>query len=91
MQQPISGDILIVDDNPNNLKLLIAILTEKGYSVRPTTNGIRALSTVHKVLPDLILLDVMMPEMDGYEVCRQLKADAATREIPIIFISGLDE
>lgn len=89
--QKISGDILIVDDNPDNLKLLIAILTEKGYTVRPTNNGVRALASVHKARPDLILLDVMMPEMDGYEVCRRLKADASTCEIPILFISGLDE
>ncbi|HEY9840746.1 MAG TPA: diguanylate cyclase [Candidatus Obscuribacterales bacterium] len=86
-----SRDILIVDDNPNNLKLLISILTEKAYRVRPATNGARALATIQKEKPDLILLDVMMPDMDGYEVCRQLKADPASREIPVIFISALDE
>jgi two-component system sensor histidine kinase/response regulator len=83
--------ILVVDDTPDNLRLLVGMLTDKGYKVRPAPNGARALATVQKELPDLILLDIMMPEMDGYEVCRQLKADERTRDVPVIFISALDE
>ena len=83
--------ILIVDDTPDNLRLLVGMLTERGYKVRPAPSGARALATVQKELPDLILLDIMMPEMDGYEVCRQLKADERTRDVPVIFISALDE
>ncbi|MGE3724522.1 MAG: diguanylate cyclase [Candidatus Sericytochromatia bacterium] len=86
-----SGYILIVDDNPNNLRLLIAILQERGYQIRPANNGARALSTAKKQKPDLILLDINMPEMDGYEVCRQLKADPETADIPVLFISANDE
>jgi two-component system sensor histidine kinase/response regulator len=86
-----SGYILIVDDNPNNLRLLIAILQERGYQIRPANNGVRALSTAKKQKPDLILLDINMPEMDGYEVCRQLKADPDTADIPVLFISANDE
>ncbi len=83
--------ILIVDDNPANLQLLTRLLKEQDYDVRPAITGLLALTTLKTALPDLILLDVMMPEMDGYEVCRQLKAEERTREIPVIFISGLDQ
>jgi two-component system sensor histidine kinase/response regulator len=83
--------IVIVDDTPENLRLLAQILSEQGYRVRSAPNGERALATVQKERPDLILLDIVMPDMDGYEVCRQLKADPARRDIPVIFISALNE
>ena len=83
--------ILVVDDNPDNLRLLSGLLKEHDYKVRLAPNGSRALSTIRKEAPDLVLLDVMMPEMDGFEVCRQLKADDQTAAIPIVFISALNE
>jgi PleD family two-component response regulator len=85
------GSILIVDDKPENLTVLRQILTEHGFRVRPAISGEIALKTVQADLPDLILLDIVMPNMDGYEVCRKLKADEQTRQVPIIFISALDE
>lgn len=85
------GNILVVDDTPENLRLLIGILSEKGYEVRPAPNGELALSGAQGFPPDLILLDIMMPEMDGYEVCKKLKADARTRDIPVIFISAIND
>jgi sigma-B regulation protein RsbU (phosphoserine phosphatase) len=84
------GNILIVDDTPANLRLLSQMLAEQGYHVRPVPEGPLALAAVQAEPPDLILLDIRMPEMDGYQVCEQLKADAQTRDIPIIFISALD-
>ena len=86
-----SEDILIVDDTPDNLRLLSQILTEQGYRVRAVTSGSRALASVEASLPDLILLDIRMSEMDGYEVCERLKTDARAKDIPIIFISALNE
>ena len=86
-----NADILIVDDTPANLNVLSAILGKRGYRVRPAINGALALKAAQKAAPDLILLDVQMPGLDGYEVCRQLKADAQTRAIPVIFISALDD
>lgn len=91
MSQAKKLSILVVDDTPENLRLLIRMLTEHGYRVRSAPNGEHALATVHKELPDLILLDILMPDIDGYEVCRRLKADEQTRDIPVIFISALDE
>lgn len=85
------ADILIVDDTPENLRVLVQLLQEQGYHVRPVPNGAHALNSAKKKPPDLILLDIMMPQMDGFEVCRRLKADDQTHEIPIIFISALDE
>ena len=84
-------NILVIDDNPQNLRLLVGMLSEKGYRVRPAPNGALALRSVRSILPDLILLDIKMPEMDGYEVCGHLKADEKTRDVPVIFISALDE
>ena len=84
-------EIVIVDDSPDNLRLLIGILKEQGYKVRPAPSGARALATVRKMPPALILLDIMMPEMNGYEVCRQLKKDETTRDIPVIFLSALNK
>ena len=86
-----NADILIVDDTPANLNVLSAILGKRGYRVRPAINGALALKAAQKAAPDLILLDVQMPGLDGYEVCRQLKASAQTRAIPVIFISALDD
>jgi len=83
--------IVIVDDMPDNLRLLAGILKERGHKVRPAPNGTRALATIAKEPPDLILLDIMMPDMDGYEVCRRLKADERLKEIPVIFLSALNE
>ncbi|MEC4805923.1 MAG: PAS domain-containing protein [Jaaginema sp. PMC 1079.18] len=85
-----SVDILIVDDNPTNLRLLAQMLTQAGYHARPTTNGTMALSAAQVVAPDLILLDIMMPDISGYEVCEQLKANPQTCDIPVIFISALE-
>ncbi|MDH3998637.1 MAG: sigma-54-dependent Fis family transcriptional regulator [Desulfuromonadales bacterium] len=90
-EQQTQGNILIVDDTPNNLRLLAKMLTDRGYKVRPAPSGARALATTEKEVPDLVLLDVMMPEMNGYEVCRALKAIEKTRDIPIIFLSALNE
>lgn len=85
------GSILVVDDTPANLHLLSRMLTENGYEVRPVPNGRLALQAAEKDPPELILLDINMPEMNGYEVCERLKADPKLREIPIIFISALNE
>jgi len=85
------GNILIVDDTPANLHLLSQMLAEQGYRVRPVPDGSLALAAARAEPPDLILLDIRMPEMNGYEVCEHLKADAQTRDIPIIFISALGE
>lgn len=85
------ADILIVDGDPNHLKRLSSILTEKHHRWRPAASGARALAMIQKEPPDLVLLDVMMPDMDGYEVCRQLKQNPETRGIPIILISTPDE
>ena len=84
-------NILIVDDMPANTLLLSKILTARGYHVRPVLSGKLALQAARTEPPDLILLDITMPEMNGYEVCEQLKADAALKDIPVIFISALDQ
>ncbi len=83
-------DIFIVDDALPNLRLLSDMLKKEAYSVRGSPNGHTALIMINAQLPDLILLDIRMPEMDGYEVCRQLKANEKTSDIPVIFISALD-
>ena len=83
--------ILIVDDKPENLRLLTAILKEAKYVVRQLRNGKRVMASVLDDPPCLILLDIMMPETDGYEVCRNLKAEERTRDIPVIFISALGD
>ncbi|HLO51261.1 MAG TPA: adenylate/guanylate cyclase domain-containing protein [Kamptonema sp.] len=85
------ANILVVDDTPDNVRLLSTILTEKGYQVRKALNGQRAIATVQEFPPNLILLDVMMPEMNGYEVCAKLKASSKTSSIPVIFLSALDD
>jgi len=83
--------ILLVDDNPTNLQLLFETLDDRGYKLLIAKDGNAALSIARKAGPNLILLDIMMPEIDGYEVCRQLKADPATTEIPVIFLSALTD
>lgn len=85
------GDILIVDDHPDNLRVLSTILTEAEYKVRKAINGQIALKVAQNAPPALILLDILMPEMDGYEVCSLLKANPQTSDIPVIFISALDD
>ncbi|MEL6553153.1 MAG: response regulator [Cyanobacteria bacterium J06621_11] len=82
--------ILVVDDLLENLRLLSSLLLEEGYEVKRAPDGAMALSNVPRFQPDLILLDIMMPEIDGYTVCQQLKADPNTQDIPIIFLSALD-
>lgn len=84
-------DILIVDDTLENLRLLSTLLLKQGYNVRKAINGQTALKAVQTVVPDLILLDIMMPDLNGYQVCQQLKADPQTAKIPVIFLSALDE
>jgi len=82
------GDVLVADDDPEALKLLTVILTEEGYHVRPADSGKLALASTAAEHPELILLDVRMPDIDGFEVCRRLKERAETRDIPVMFISG---
>jgi PAS domain S-box-containing protein len=85
------ADILVIDDTPENLALLNQMLTERGYKVRSVTKGSTGLRGAQAAPPDLILLDVKMPQMNGYEVCQHLKADDRTRDIPVIFISALGD
>lgn len=80
--------VLVVDDEPINIDLIKGVLPDT-YKVKAAISGERALKIASKTpFPDVILLDVMMPEMDGYEVCRQLKADPVTKEIPVLFVTG---
>ncbi|MEB3827906.1 GAF domain-containing protein [Phormidium sp. CCY1219] len=92
-QQPatLKADILIVDDTPDNLRLLSNMLASQGYQVRKAINGQLALKAAQMAPPDLILLDINMPEMNGYEVCQQLKSQPETCDIPVIFLSALSE
>jgi PAS domain S-box-containing protein len=85
------GDILVVDDTPSALKLVMKILTAEGYQVRPAESGELAFLSINTKLPELILLDILMPGMDGFEVFRRLKAREDTRNIPIIFLSAVTE
>jgi PAS domain S-box-containing protein len=85
------AEILVVDDTPANLKLLANLLTDQGYRVRPALSGMLALRSAAAKPPDLILLDVRMPELDGYAVCQRLKADPRTQSAPVIFISASNE
>ena len=82
--------ILVVDDQPGNLKLLLSFLKSHHFHVRIANSGERALQMLERNLPDLILLDVMMPGMDGFEVCRRLQDDERTSDIPVIFMTALD-
>lgn len=84
-------DILVVDDTPENLRLLSSFLVREGYNVRKALTGQMALTAMDTVLPDLILLDIMMPNMDGYQVCEKLKSNPKTAAIPVIFLSALND
>ena len=84
--------VLVVDDNAQNLELLVEYLrTMDGVETLPAADGLEALEVVQQERPDLILLDIMMPRMSGFEVCRKLKSDPATRDIPIIMVTALNE
>ena len=85
------GDILAVDDKPENLKLLNGLLKERNYNVRPVPNGRLAITAAQAIPPDLILLDIMMPGMDGFEVLEELQKDTRTREIPVIFLTARND
>ena len=89
--ESLQANILLVDDQPQNLRLLADLLEEQGYEVQEAINGPIALQAISVALPDLILLDIHMPEMDGYTVCQQLKANPKTQDIPVIFVSAVDE
>ncbi|MDJ1173272.1 response regulator [Roseofilum capinflatum] len=88
---PPKPDILVVDDTPENLRLLVKILRENAYKVRPVPNGNLALSAIEASPPDLILLDIMMPGINGYELCEKLKSNPKTQSIPIVFITAMNE
>jgi len=85
-----SPRILMVDDTPANLRLLRRILADRGYLVHAANSGSAALQFLQTTIPDLVLLDVKMPDLDGYEVCRRMKAERRTRDIPVIFVSAMD-
>jgi putative two-component system response regulator len=85
------ADVLIVDDKPENLQVLAAMLRESGYRPRPVVSAELALQAAERAIPDLILLDIMMPEIDGYELCRRFKENLELRDVPVIFVSALSE
>ncbi len=94
ISHPLDGraTVLIVNDSPDNLRVLSSTLSSSRYEIRCAKNGTTAMKAIAAdELPDLILLDIQMPDINGYEVCQRLKADARTRHIPIIFISALDD
>ncbi|CAG2144680.1 response regulator [Cupriavidus numazuensis] len=83
--------VLVVDDVPSNIKVIVGVLEEDGHTIKVALSGKKALEIAVAAAPDIILLDIMMPEMDGFEVCRRLKANPATASIPVIFLSAKDE
>lgn len=83
--------ILIVDDTPKNIQILGTVLRQQQYQIYVAQNGRQALEVAHKVIPDLVLLDIMMPEMDGFQACEELKKSAVTSKIPIIFLTAKAE
>lgn len=85
------GTVLIVDDDPRNRKLLETLLLADGFAVRSVDSGTAALAAIAAAPPDLVLLDLMMPGMDGFEVVRHLKADAAGRRLPVVMVTALDD
>jgi class 3 adenylate cyclase len=91
MAQPPASRLLIVDDTPENLRVLSEILRSAGYALNIARDGRQALDLVRKVAPDLVLLDIVMPEVDGFAVCRELKADPVLAEIPVIFLTASNE
>ena len=86
-----TAQILIVDDNPHNLKMVSKLLENKGYQILLASSGPEALKIVSEKQVDIILLDIMMPDMNGFEVCEQLKQNDATKEIPVIFLTAKNE
>lgn len=91
MNTPARGVILVVDDQMRNIQVVGTMLTREGYEVIPATSGAQALQRVVAQMPDLVLLDVMMPEMDGFEVCRKLREQHDTAALPVIFVSAADD
>jgi two-component system sensor histidine kinase ChiS len=83
--------ILLVDDDPTNLLLLEDLLISEGYTPLLAASGIEALEIAAQSIPDLILLDVMMPEMDGFEICRRLREDVRLQTVPVIFLTALND
>jgi len=88
---PSKSTIMVVDDNPQNLELLQAYLEDLGCKVISAVDGVEAMQAVADHSPDLILLDIMMPKMSGFEVCRRLKEDQATADIPVVMVTALNE
>ena len=86
-----NGTILVVDDKLENLKILIRYLEESGFEVMVAQSGEEALRHVEQIIPDIILLDVLMSGIDGFETCRRLKENKATRDVPVIFMTALTE
>ncbi|WP_036479057.1 diguanylate cyclase [Myxosarcina sp. GI1] len=86
-----TGKVLLVDDRNGNLSILSSVLTSRGYEIRQANNGRLALEIARAEVPDIVLLDVAIPDMDGYQVCQQLKADSRTKDIPVVFISTFNE
>jgi adenylate cyclase len=84
------GRILVVDDTPVNLKLLADLLTAKGYSIVTAASGAEALEKINGAVPDIVLLDVMMPGMSGYDVCRKIRENPATAMLPVVMVTALD-
>ena len=85
-----AAKILVVDDTPMNVKLLVDILSARGYVVASATDGEDALAKLAADMPDLVLLDIMMPGLSGYDVCRRIRADAATSLLPVVLVTSLD-
>jgi two-component system alkaline phosphatase synthesis response regulator PhoP len=88
---PLHGTLLIVDDEPAGREALEGLLLHQGYRLAFAASGQEAVQTISQILPDLILLDIMMPRMSGFEVCRRLKAAPKTRDIPILMVTALNE
>lgn len=84
-------NLLLVDDNEQNLELLVAYLEDLGCELRTARDGLEAINAVEKRIPDLILLDVMMPRMSGFQVCSKVKKNPATRDVPIVMVTALNE
>lgn len=91
MSKTKKASILIVDDNPQNLQLMGSMIYDKSYNVSISSSGENALESISQQSPDLILLDIQMPEMDGFEVCKLLKSNPKTKEIPIIFLTAVTD
>jgi diguanylate cyclase (GGDEF)-like protein len=85
------GEILIVDDSRVNVSVLSTILRDRGHSIRLAADGASALDSIRQSPPDVVLLDIRLPGVDGYEICRRLRQDPATRDLPVIFVSGLED